>query len=453
MFERFSSDRELIDQAFDDLFPLMRSITGPGIEASLDYLGQFMPLQHYKIPTGTTVFDWTVPTEWHFRRARLWGPDGTLLCDSEDHTLHVVNYSEPMSGTFSLEELEPHLHSLPNLPDAIPYVTSYYSRAWGFCLSHNVRRQLPAGNYRVEIDAEFREGGVPFGTCVIEGDSEREIMLTSYLCHPSLANNELSGPLALLALYRRLKAWPKRRYSYRFVLNPETIGSLCFLSRFGDHLKDKLEAGLILTCVGGDVDSLRYKASRRGLTRLDRLMERFAVGSENVGLPIRTEAFSATSGSDERQYCSPGFNLPVGQIARAAYDSGYAGYHNSLDTKEFMGVDRLVETVDTLERVLKLMDINGRPVNQSPFGEPQLGKRGLYPNMNSAATRELSDDVTEDGRTRLNRILTVLNMADGHTDTAQMADACGCSLAALAPTIELLEAQGLLRFDGEPLPQ
>lgn len=453
MFERFSSDGELIDQAFDDLFPLMRSITGPGIEASLDYFRQFIPLECYKVPTGTQVFDWTVPPEWHFRRARLWGPDGNIICDSSHHTLHVVNYSEAVNGIFSLEELQPHLHSLPHLPEAIPYVTSYYQRNWGFCLSDEVRKHLAPGDYRAEIDAEFKDGGVPFGTCVLEGASSSEIMLTSYLCHPSLANNELSGPLAMLALYRRLKAWPKRRYSYRFVLNPETIGSLCFLSRFGDHLKNNLEAGLILTCVGGDAQTLRYKASRRGVTGLDRLMERLAAGLERSGMPVRTEPFVPTGGSDERQYCSPGFNLPVGQIARSVYGAGYIGYHNSLDTKEFMGVDRLVETVDTLEQTLKLLDITGRPVNQSPYGEPQLGKRGLYPNMNSAITRILSNDETEDGRTRLNRILTVLNMADGHTDTLQMADACGCSLSALAPTLETLEAQGLLKFDGEPLPQ
>lgn len=451
IFDRFSTDRALLDRAFDDLFPLMRSITGPGIEASIDYFRQFMPLEVQKVPTGTQVFDWTVPLEWHFTHATLHGPDGDLICDSDHNTLHVVNYSEPIDASFTLDELQPHLHSLPHLRDAIPYVTSYYKRTWGFCLPHRVRESLKAGQYRVKIDSEFKDGGVPFATCVLGGESVREIMLTSYLCHPSLANNELSGPLALLALYRRIAAWPKRRYSYRFVLNPETIGALCFLHHYADHLRDNLEAGLVLTCVGGDAVDLRYKASRRGTTHIDTLMARLAAGHEASPMPFRTEPFKPTGGSDERQYCSPGFNLPVGQVARSVYGAGYIGYHNSFDTKDFMGIDTVVETVDALENALKLLDISGKPVNQVPYGEPQLGKRGLYPNMNSAATRKQSDDALVDGRTQLNRILTVLNMADGYTDTAEMADACSCSLDALRPTIEKLESTGLIRFHAEPL--
>ncbi|NVJ70151.1 MAG: DUF4910 domain-containing protein [Alphaproteobacteria bacterium] len=453
MFEQFSSDRALLDRAFDDLFPIMRSITGPGIEQSIDYFRQFMPLEMQKVPTGSQVFDWTVPQEWHFARATLHGPDGELVCDTDHHTLHVVNYSEPIDATFTLEELEPHLHSLPDLPDAIPYVTSYYKRTWGFCLAHNVREKLKPGNYRVQISAEFKDGGVPYATCVLPGESDREIMLTSYLCHPSLANNELSGPLVLLALYRRIMNWEKRRHSFRFVLNPETIGSLCFLHHYADHLRDKLEAGIILTCVGGDAPSLRYKSSRRGDTHLDQLMARFGEGRETTPMPLRVEGFSPLGGSDERQYCAPGFNLPVGQIARSVYGDGYVGYHNSLDTKEFMNIDALIETTDTVEHALKLLDISTRPVNQAPFGEPQLGKRGLYPNMNAAATRKQSDDSLVDGRTQLNRLLTVLNMADGHTDTMKIADACGCSLSDLQPTIVKLEQEGLLKFNSEPLVQ
>lgn len=440
-----------LDQAFDDLFPLMRSITGPGIETSIDYLRAFMDLDVIKVPSGTTVFDWSVPEEWHFQRTRLWGPDGALVCDSDQHTLHVLNYSQPIDQTLSLEALQSHLHSLPDLQTAIPYVTSYYKRTWGICLAEQQRAQLSPGDYRVLIESEFKAGGVPYATGLLPGDSLREVMLTSYLCHPSMANNELSGPLVMLALYERIKRWPRRRYSYRFTLNPETIGSLCFLSHYHEHLRKTLTAGFILTCLGGPAPQLRYKASRQGIGLGDRLAHRVASGLEGgSSLPLRYQDFSPRGGSDERQYCAPGFNLPVGQFARTVYGS-FPGYHNSLDDKAFMGIERLIETVDTLEDFLKLLDVTGTPVNQAPYGEPQLGKRGLYPNLNAASTRKHSGDAQVDARVQLNWILTILSLADGSISTMEMADACECTLAELRPTLELLEAHGLLDYQGEPL--
>lgn len=437
-------------QCFDDLFPLFRSITGPGLEASIEYCSQYIPLEVEKVPSGTRVFDWVVPPEWHCKRARLWAPDGTLICDTDLSNLSVVNYSEPIDGLFTLEEIAPHLHSLPHLPTATPYVTSYYKRDWGFCMPHRVREVLRPGRYRVLIESQFIDGGVPFATCVVPGESDREILLTSYLCHPSLANNELSGPVALIALYRRLARWEKRRFSYRFVVNPETIGSLCFLSRYHKHLENKLEAGLILTCMGGDSTSLRYKASRRNNSLLDRLMRRIAKGQEKTTLPAIYADFDPTHGSDERQYCAPGFNLPVGQIARSVYGQ-YEGYHNSLDDKKFLNVPGLVKSVDTIEEVLKLVEIAGCPVNQAPFGEPQLAKRGLYPNLNAHTTRASSSDVLSDGRIALERILRILNMADGHHWLGEVADRCGCNIEELRPLIERLEREGLLAYGKEPL--
>ncbi len=451
MFDTYPSDHALIDKAFDDLFPMFRSITGPGLEASIDYFRQFMPLEMEKVPSGTRVFDWTVPPEWHCRRARLVAPDGTVVCDTDVNNLMVVNYSEPVDRELSLEDLEPHLFSLPHLPDAIPYVTSYYRRTWGFCLPHRIRESLQPGLYRVLIESEFREdGGVPFATCVLEGESKREIMLTSYLCHPSLANNELSGPLVLLALYRRLKAWPRRRFSYRFVLNPETIGSLCFLSRYQAHLKERLEAGFIVTCIGGDVPFLRYKASRRGDSVIDRMVTRVSDGKEATTVPVRHTPFKPTGGSDERQYCAPGFNLPMGQLARSAYDE-YDGYHNSLDDKDFMDVAGLVKSVDTIEEILKLAEYGGKPVSLSPYGEPQLGKRGLYPNLNADSTRRTSTDSIADGRLWLDRLLWILNMADGHHSVPEIADLAECSIQDLMPIIDRLERENLISFEAEPL--
>ncbi|WP_417449915.1 DUF4910 domain-containing protein [Kordiimonas sp.] len=451
MFDKFPSDHALIDKAFDDLFPMFRSITGPGLEASIDYFRQFMPLEMEKVPTGSKVFDWTVPPEWHCKRARLWDPDGGLICDTDVSNLSVINYSEPVDASFSLDELEPHLFSLPNLPDAIPYVTSYYKRTWGFCLPHKVRAALKPGNYRVLIESEFKDdGGVPFASCVLPGESDREIMLTSYLCHPSLANNELSGPLALLALYRRISSWERRRYSYRFVLNPETIGSLCFLSRYHEHLKAKLEAGFIVTCIGGDMPRIRYKASRVANSVVDTVMKRLDAGKEASLIPIKYTTFTPVGGSDERQYCAPGFNLPVGQLARSAYDE-YDGYHNSLDDKAFMNVAGLVKGIDTIETALRLVEIGGKPVNLSPYGEPQLGKRGLYPNLNADSTRRTSTDMVADGRLRLERMMWILNLSDGHHSVSDMADICECSMEDLRPIIERLEAEKLLSFRAEPV--
>jgi aminopeptidase-like protein len=440
-----SKELDLLHEVFDDLFPLLRSITGPGIEASIDYFQQYMPLVTTKVPSGSKVFDWTVPDEWHCKRARLWTPNGDLLCDSMVNNLHVLNYSEPVDAQMDLEELDSHLHSLPDLPEAVPYVTSYYSRTWGLCLKHNVRQHLPSGKYRVLIESEFKVGGVPFATCVLPGESSREILLASYLCHPSLANNELSGPLVLLALYRRIAAWERRRFSYRFVLNPETIGSLCFLSQFNEHLQEYLEAGLVITCIGGPATSLRYKASRRGNSLIDQLSRRISTGLEATPMPLRYEDFSPVSGSDERQYCSPGFNLPMGQFARSVYGD-FPGYHNSLDDKQFMGIERLVESVDTIESLLKLTELGGKPVNLAPFGEPQLGKRGLYPNVNAASTWETSA-AGVDGRTQLNRIMTILSMADGHTEMAKIADRCECTIRDLEGLVKRLEQEELLKFN------
>jgi len=447
MFDRYQSEFELLDRSFDHLFPIFRSITGPGIEESIDYFRQFMPLEMHKVPSGSKVFDWTAPPEWHCKRARLWAPDGSLLCDTDASNLSVVNYSEPVDGEFTLEELEPHLHSIPKLPTAVPYVTSYYKRTWGFCLSHDVRQSLKPGTYKVQIESAFKEdGGVPYATCLLPGESDKEIMLTSYLCHPSLANNELSGPLALLALYRRISSWPKRRYSYRFVFNPETIGSLCFLQGFNDHLQEKLVAGMIVTCIGGDASRLRYKASRRGNSIIDEIMQRMAGGKEKAPIPVDYADFIPTGGSDERQFCAPGFNLPMGQMARSIYEQ-YDGYHNSLDDKDFMGIEAVLESVDVIENALKLAEVAGKPVNLSPYGEPQLGKRDLYPNMNSEDTRKDSDDALSDGRVSLDRLLWTLNMADGVHSVGEIAEKCECSIAELTPIIERLEQEGLITFN------
>ncbi|MBP2160764.1 MULTISPECIES: DUF4910 domain-containing protein [Asticcacaulis] len=432
-------DHARLDTLYDRLFPLMRSITGDGIEQSLRIMAEAMPLDIFGVASGTKVFDWETPPQWNCRSACLTGPDGAVICDIGQSNLHLVNYSEGVDRELTLEELQPHLHSLPHLPDAVPYVTSYYNRAWGFCLSHNQRLALKPGMYHVRIDADFSSGRVPLAHTFLDGDSTREILISSYLCHPSLANNELSGPLVLLGLYHRLKAWPRRRHRFRFVLNPETIGSLCYLHLHGEELMARMDAGLVLTCLGGP-GSLSYKSSRRETAIVDRLARHW----QGQGQPLRLRAFTPTSGSDERQYCSPGFNLPVGQFARCAYGD-YDGYHNSLDSKDFMTIEALVQSVDEIEAFLKELDMVGPWTNLAPYGEPQLGRRGLYPNINSAATWGASSDEVFDGRKILERILTVLNYSDGAHDLIAIADKAGCAVRDVLPVVTRLEDGGLLK--------
>jgi aminopeptidase-like protein len=435
-----------LEDLFDELFPICRSIAGEGFRRSLEIFQRHMPLEIETVPTDTVVFDWTVPPEWNIRSAKLTDPEGRAVADLAESTLSVVSYSEPIDRRLSLAELRPHLHSVPAYPDAIPYVTSYYKRTWGFCLPDRLLRSLPEGEYHAQIDSSFQQdGGVQFGQCLLAGDSSSEILLTSYLCHPSLANNELSGPLVLLGLFDRISKWPRRRFTYRFLLNPETIGALCYLHRHADHLRDKLVSGIVLTCMGGPSEKLSYKMSRRGNSLADRVVEYLKNDEE---YPIEIRPFDPAGGSDERQYCSPGFNLPFGQIARTVYGQ-YAGYHNSLDTKEFMGIPSLIHSIDGVEEILRTMEAGSRYVNLKPYGEPQLGPRGLYPNVNSAMTWTNSDDALVDARLFLNRLLTVLSYSDGDHDMMEIAKRCGCKLKGLSQVVSKLEAAGLLAHRGD----
>ena len=442
------SDYEYANSIFDQLWPIPRSITGPGFESSLQILSQEIPFELDKYASGTPVFDWQVPPEWHLRSATLIGPHGDLICDAKEFNLHVVNFSASFIGELTLEELQPHLYSLPELPNAVPYVTSYYKRRWGFCLTDSVRRSLKPGKYQVHIDTEFREGNLVTGQVLLPGESSREVLISSYLCHPSLANNELSGPIGLALLFRRLKRWDRRRFSYRFLINPETIGALCFLSRNGDHLRAHLEYGLVLTCLGGPSSSLRYKSSRNGDSTLD---ETFLAASEqkiDLRSELRFNQFTPVGGSDERQYGSPGFKLPVGQIARTVYGE-YSGYHNSLDNKDFMNIDQVIKSVTVIESALKWAEISSGPVNLMPFGEPQLGKRDLYPNLNSAQSRKSSTDGLHDDREYLEGVLHLLSLADGTQSLFNIAQQTQIDLKLLRKIAEDLEQNGLLTFGGK----
>lgn len=433
-----SQEFQLLDSLFDELFPILRSISGEGIERSLEILCRHIPLAIEGVPSGSTVFDWTTPDAWDCSEAWLLDPDENEVLNLHDSNLHVVNYSIPFDGVLELSELQSHLHSIPSLPTAIPYVTSYYQREWGLCLAHEKRKSLKPGKYRVHIASSLKPGRIPFGSAVLRGSSTKEVLLSSYLCHPSLANNELSGPLVLLALYGRISKWKSRRHTFRFLLAPETIGSLCYLSRYGAELADRLTAGLVLTCLGGP-DQLSYKSSRRETSVPDLLALSWHARSE-----IRFRDFTPVGGSDERQFCSPGFNLPVGQMARTIYGE-YPGYHNSLDTKDFMTIEALLESVDEIERYLIELDHSGPWVNVSPWGEPQLGARGLYPNTNSEGTRSNSSDTRNDNREFLNDVLFLLSYCDGFNDLVTVSNKSGKSITSMLPALNALIEAGLIK--------
>lgn len=427
------SDADRLETVFDDLYPICRSITGPGLRESLRYLGNHLDLDLESVPSGTRVFDWEIPKEWRINEAYLEDPVGNVVADFEETNLSVVNYSAPVDREVPLDELSPHLYSDPDLPEATPYVTSYYERNWGFCLPHERRTELASGEYHAYIDSEFVEGELTYGHTTLDGESDEEVLLGSYLCHPSMANNELSGPLVLLLLYERLRSWEHRHYTYRFVLAPETIGSLTYLSRYGDELDRRLVAGFVLTCLGGPRESLRYKTTRQETALVDDLV-RHVRDYGDVDVDVRP--FTPTTGSDERQYCSPGFDLPVGQLARTPYGE-YPEYHTSADDKSFMGIEPLIRSADAIEQILEAFELEGRYLNTQPHGEPMLSKRDLYPSVNSEQTRADRANFVDD-------VMWLLNYSDGEHSLVDVAERIDRSVTTLEPAVTRLRDEGLL---------
>lgn len=434
-------NKELLEmeRLFDRLYPICRSITGEGLRQSLDILGEYIPLEREKFFTGEKVLNWSIPKEWVIREAWIKDEKGKAVLDFKDHNLHVVSYSIPVNKEVDLEELKAHLYTVPDMKNAIPYVTSYYDQRWGFCMTHAKYETLKEGKYRVYIDSDLVDGQLDLGQALIPGESTKEVFLSAYLCHPSMANNELSGPIVLAMLYNRILKWKKRNLSYRFVVNPETIGSIAYLSRYGDMLKLRMHTGMVLTCLGG-TSCLRYKMSRMYWSPLDDVVRHLQ--SKNI-VPFTTLGFSPVNGSDERQYCSPGFNLPVGQMARLVYGS-YPEYHTSLDTKELMGIENLQNSVNEIEKVLLAVDYDGYYINTHPYGEVKLSDYDLYPKINSPNTRSVSTERISDGRDLLNSVLVILNYSDGYYKLTQIADLLGKSVLDLIPVVELLKEKKLL---------
>lgn len=392
--------QDQLEAYFDRLWPINRSLTGDGNRETLKILSEIIPLNIYEVPSGTTCFDWTVPPEWNVKEAWIKDDNDNTIVDFKEHNLHLLGYSEPFDGLLTYEELKEHLYTLPEQPELIPYLTSYYSRRWGFCMSHNQYENLDRNTkYKVKIASSLDENGsMTYGDLVLKGKTDREILLTTYICHPSMANNELSGPLVIAFLYDQLKD-RDNYYTYRFVFAPETIGSIYYLSRYGEHFKEKLAAGFVLTCVGDD-GHFTFKRSRKGNTLADRAVETVLAQTEDTF----DQLDFVPRGSDERQYCSPGFNLPVVVLTRTTYGQ-YDAYHTSGDNKDFISFAAMEETVNKYLSIFKLIEKNKKYINQYPYCEPQLGKRGLYPTL-SEREKELEIDA----------MMWILNYSDGEHD-------------------------------------
>lgn len=382
----------------EDLFPICRSITGNGVRQTLKIIQEEIPLKIYEVPSGTKAFDWTVPKEWNIKEAWIKDSKGNIVVNFADNNLHVVGYSTPVDKTVTLLELQEHLYSIPDQSDAIPYVTSYYQERWGFCMAHSARNKLSDGKYHVYIDSSLADGSLTYGELLIPGKSEKEILLSTYVCHPSMANNELSGPVVTTYLSKWIQSRP-RYYSYRIIFIPETIGSITYLSRNLEIMQRNMIAGFNINCVG-DNRNFSYLPSRYGTTLADRAALRI--------LEKRQSDFKRFSfldrGSDERQYCSPGVDLPVVNIMRS-HHLDFPEYHTSLDNLGVISPTALLESFDLLKECIETIDKNPR-YKSVYLCEPQLGKRGLYSTLSRRGSK------TGDSKLYLN-ILTYL---DGTND-------------------------------------
>lgn len=408
------------------LYPICRSITGDGVRQSLKTLQQQIPLTIHEVPTGTAVFDWTVPKEWNIRDAYIKNSAGDKVVDFHQSTLHVLNYSVPITQTMPLSELKPHLFSIPEQPDAIPYRTSYYRENWGFCLPHHQLTALPEDNYEVHIDSDLRDGSLTYGELFLPGESEETVLISTHCCHPSLANDNLSG-LALSTYLAKAMTNQRRRYTYRFLFIPGTIGSITWLALHPAERRN-IRHGLVVACVG-DPGHMTYKRSRQGNAEIDRAVTYVLAAS---GKPYEILPFSPY-GYDERQYCSPGLNLAVGSLTRTPHGR-FPEYHTSDDNLSFVQPTALADSLATYLAIMEVLENNWSYCNLNPMGEPQLGKRGLYSALGG----------TKEAKSNELAMLWLLNFADGQHSLLDIAERSNVPFTLLAQIATILQEHDLL---------
>ncbi|MFJ5121759.1 DUF4910 domain-containing protein [Kitasatospora sp. NPDC088548] len=422
------------------LYPLCRSITGDGVRATLEIVGEYVPLQVHEVPTGTQVLDWTVPQEWNIRDAYIADTAGNRVVDFAASSLHVLGYSVPVAATMPLTELRGHLHTLPDHPTWVPYRTSYYTPEWGFCLAQETLDALPDGEYEVRIDSTLTDGHLTYAEHVVPGQVPDEVIVSCHVCHPSLANDNLAG-IAVATFLARALAERTPWYTYRFLFAPGTIGAITWLARNAERVGGvsaapaepraggRVKHGLVLACAG-DPGRLTYKQSRRGDAEIDRVMRHVLLASER---PHSVTEFTPY-GYDERQFCSPGFDLGVGSLSRTPY-AGYPEYHTSADNPDFVSPEAMADTLAVCREAFGVLDRNRRYLNLSPYGEPQLGRRGLYDSLGGRS----------DAKQAQLAMLWVLSLSDGEHSLLDVSERSGLPFDTVAVAAGALRGAGLIK--------
>ncbi|MEQ1607433.1 MAG: DUF4910 domain-containing protein [Hyphomonadaceae bacterium] len=409
-----------------EIFPICRSITGPGVRETLNYVERVIALQRTEVPTGAKVLDWTVPKEWTIRDAWIKNAAGERVVDFRKHSLHVLNYSIPVRARIPLEELKKHIFTLPNQPDLIPYRTTYYQERWGFCMTHNALEALPEGEYEVCVDADLAPGSLTYAEHVHAGDSEDEVLLQAHICHPSLANDNCSG-IAVLAHLAAAMQGLRTRYTYRFLFAPGTIGAITWLAQ-NRNTASRIKHGLVMSCVG-DAGGPTYKRTWRGDAPIDRAMAHVLKHSAPTANVIDFFPY----GYDERQYNSPGFRLDVGLFQRSQFAT-FPEYHTSADNLSFIVPDHLEVSMRMAAQAIEVLECDARYASTAPEGEPQLGRRGLYSAIGG----------DKDGYAKNMAMLWVMNMADGRHSLLDIAERAKLPFATVAGMAEALKESGLL---------
>ncbi|WP_306320357.1 MULTISPECIES: DUF4910 domain-containing protein [unclassified Streptomyces] len=409
------------------LYPLCRSITGDGVRATLAIIGEHIPLDVHEVPTGTQVLDWTVPQEWNIRDAYIADAAGNRLVDFAASSLHVLGYSVPVSATLPLSELREHLHTLPEQPNLVPYRTSYYKPEWGFCLAQDTLDAMPEGEYEVCVDSTLEDGHLTYAEHVVPGQVPDEVIVSCHICHPALANDNMAGVAVAVQLAREL-AERNPYYTYRFIFAPGTIGAITWLARNKERV-DRVKHGLVLACAG-DPGDITYKQSRRGDAEIDRVLRHVLRTSER---PHTIKEFTPY-GYDERQYCSPGFDLGVGSLTRTPY-AEYPEYHTSGDNPDFVTPEAMADTLAVCREAFAVLDRNRTYHNQSPYGEPQLGRRGLYEALGGRS----------DTKQAQMAMLWVLNLSDGTHSLLDIAERSGLPFDTVADAAAALREAGLVK--------